>query len=751
MDEILVKYSSNLDSLKTEFKSFNDEQLKIDKTAEETNKKFGKGIDDNVVKTKSLKQQLRELKNQLAITTDPKEFERLSRSVGKLTDQIQDAGEASRIFATESKFESVSTALGGIAGKLRNLDFKGAADQSKLLLAASKDISFEDAVKGAKDLGTTLANTGKALLGNPLLILAAVMVAVATEAYGAAKAIFTINDQTKALTDSIKDQVKTVRGYKDAVQEAYIKIGESVGSLTKGQAEQKRNEIKSNNELIALKEKYATDLKAIAIEISGDEKGTQEDIAKQGVLGGAKGLANLIKFSKQKELLLQGYNLKRAELEKQGEAQSLATQVASNIERGNKAKSDIEKLLADAKKAKEKSDADEKARQAKLDADIKLLRDLRTENISSDILRQKQKLQDKFNDEVELHKGNNSILVELQKKLATDIDAVDVKQRQDRLKALDDSIKQQIDLVKKEAKEEAELNNDPAFNIALGKRIEGEIKLVKDGEEAKKKIREESFKTLAGFVEDISKINQNQKTAQIDSIEEQKNIQIAALDADLEHKIITKEQYETKKKEIDDKAREEEKKIKQAAFESQKQAAIITATINTAQAIISALTGPPLAAQALAALAALTGAAQIAVIASQPTPKFAKGVVNFKGKGTRTSDENLVLISDQESVITADATEHYSGLLKAMNKNQGGKFIQDFYIAPALKAQKKKYDEGKDKSFADNLMRSITMNGNFKDVNLLDSLKQSRKNDRDIALFLAKELRGVGYNPRSVN
>ena len=46
----------------------------------------------------------------------------------------------------------------------------------------------------------------------------------------------------------------------------------------------------------------------------------------------------------------------------------------------------------------------------------------------------------------------------------------------------------------------------------------------------------------------------------------------------------------------------------------------------------------------LAALVAAAGAAEIAIIASQQPPKFAKGVVGLKGKGTETSDEIPALL-----------------------------------------------------------------------------------------------------------
>lgn len=131
-------------------------------------------------KTKSLKAQLRELKAQLADATDPEEIIKLSRKAGELADRIGDANEAAAIFATESPFEAVGNSIGGVIGKLRNLDFKGAADQSKLLVSASKSITFKEGIQGVKDLGTTLVNMGKSLLMNPIFLLGTALTLIIT-------------------------------------------------------------------------------------------------------------------------------------------------------------------------------------------------------------------------------------------------------------------------------------------------------------------------------------------------------------------------------------------------------------------------------------------------------------------------------------------------------------------------------------------------------------------------------------------
>jgi hypothetical protein len=54
---------------------------------------------------------------------------------------------------------------------------------------------------------------------------------------------------------------------------------------------------------------------------------------------------------------------------------------------------------------------------------------------------------------------------------------------------------------------------------------------------------------------------------------------------------------------------------------------------------------------------------------------FKDGVEDFKGKGTETSDSNVVLLSNRESVVTAKGTKENKGLVTAMNEG----FVEDYF------------------------------------------------------------------------
>lgn len=100
-----------------------------------------------------------------------------------------------------------------------------------------------------------------------------------------------------------------------------------------------------------------------------------------------------------------------------------------------------------------------------------------------------------------------------------------------------------------------------------------------------------------------------------------------------------------------DKINQEYEKKYRALKRTEKAMQIASATANTLEGITNALTiKPAILAPFVASAIGAFGFAQVALIAKQ---KFAKGG-KFQGKGTTTSDSNLIAISDQEYIISAE-------------------------------------------------------------------------------------------------
>jgi len=117
------------------------------------------------------------------------------------------------------------------------------------------------------------------------------------------------------------------------------------------------------------------------------------------------------------------------------------------------------------------------------------------------------------------------------------------------------------------------------------------------------------------------------------------------------------------RKKIEDKAQRDIAKIKTEQFKRQKAADIIQATINTALAVSRALSTGGIPA---AILAGFAGAAQVAVIASQPIPQFAKGTEKFISEGTGTQDRGLAWLSHGERVVPTSVNNDYFEALSAI-------------------------------------------------------------------------------------
>lgn len=189
------------------------------------------------------------------------------------------------------------------------------------------------------------------------------------------------------------------------------------------------------------------------------------------------------------------------------------------------------------------------------------------------------------------------------------------------------------------------------------------------------------------------------------------------LQSQLDNKTITEQQFFAK-----------QKQIKRDQAQAAKNAATFEAIINTAVAVTENLAVP-----VLAALAAVQGAAQVALIQAQPIPQFAEGVIGIKGPGTETSDSIPAMLSKGESVMTAKETRKHKDVFEAIRANSFDEFARKNYIEPALlnytikdgrerKKQEQAYNDYR-------LVRAVKGNGNV-----------GVKNADDIGRSVAKHL-----------
>lgn len=132
-----------------------------------------------------IKKELRELKGEIASSTDPEQMQQLAQRAGELSDQLKDANEQVAVFATGSKFESTSNALGLMGSQIRDLDFEGASNSAKLFATSLKSISPQEIgtqFKGLISIVGTMAKAfvsfGATLLANPIFLIGAAIAGI---------------------------------------------------------------------------------------------------------------------------------------------------------------------------------------------------------------------------------------------------------------------------------------------------------------------------------------------------------------------------------------------------------------------------------------------------------------------------------------------------------------------------------------------------------------------------------------------
>ena len=756
-ETIVLKYVAEVEGLKAGLKSVQASVTELTKTNEELQKKLSDTFEKPAEKVQSLKGRLRELKAQLAEATDPKEIERLAKAAGALTDQIQDAGDAAKVFASESKFEQIGTALGGVGSKLRSLDFKGALDQSKLLVSASKGLTFKEGAKGIADLGQTLGNVGKALLTNPIFLLGAAIALIVTnfesltkagglvgsifsgigEAIKGVKEGFTAFTDAIGLTDSKAEQLREykkaldeirqsaqegAKAVEDAIESNNIKIQKNLGKITEEQAKLEEARINKKKALSEV-EKKINEAVAKELERQGIESNSKRLVDQEKI---SKARADIeFQFGKESAAILRKFDSDKQLIESEG--------IAKNIEKNKKASEERIKLAeAEAKKLKKIKD-DASAQLAKeatgKNNELEIARATEEEKLLITKSNEAEKLKaiyESSNKTLEDKENLNQALLALEKKYNDDLKVLTDKQAADKLSADEQLYKDALaELDKYEAERDKSGDYTPEKTAARKK--------------AEKKAFNDTVQIAQETLSILETLSQQRTEKELAAAQERSSKELEVYKDQLANNLISKKRYDQLVEKNNKKLQAEELKIKKEAFEREKSIALANAIIQTAVAAIKAYSeGGPIAGPILAALAVAAGAIQIAAIENAPPPKFEKG---GKVKGNRHfAGGTLIEAEKDEFIINRKEAIKHDRLLEAINNGRAEKYIHEMYLAPVLKQTAKRIKEQQQKDFATNIANSMMLQGEFKDVNILDSLKMSRQNDREIAQYIVKNI-----------
>jgi len=218
--------------------------------------------------TKTLKAQYAELKKQQD-QFDPgtEKFNELSQKMGELKDRMNDAAEAVK-GNTGPAIEGARASFGMLGEQMLNLDFEGVAQSVNLVSGNIARIKPADFANGLKSIGMAGVNAfkaiGQAIMANPLLAVAGVLIAIAMNFDKVIKYLPALEKGLTGINEQDRESLRISKAKADASKKALESFDNQTNAL--------KLQGKTEREILNLK---MTQLK-IAIEDRKTQLGIQE-------------------------------------------------------------------------------------------------------------------------------------------------------------------------------------------------------------------------------------------------------------------------------------------------------------------------------------------------------------------------------------------------------------------------------------------------------------------------------------------
>jgi hypothetical protein len=709
-NKLTKSYQDNIKAqaaLKSQISQVNQEQAELNRTFGQTEEK-----------QKTLTGQLRGLKQELALLEEQgkdntDEFNKLLFTAAKLEDQIGDTRERVRVLASDTfKFDAAVGATQALASGFEVAQGAAAlfgSEGKELQEVIAKTTAVTAIANGVNDLAQQI--TGQGALKLALLAAGQKAVAVATAISTGAISAFRVALAATGiglfvtgialLVDRLRDAAanqasfnrslelskqaadssrKAIKELRDSQLDAAIKIKIANGELSQEEADRnqqiaERNKLFQDNlnlevaaQTVALREQ-----KRLSAELAKARIADQRDAARTGQQVESEQTKSL-----EAQLSIQESNIKAS----QDRIKANRIQTGLDIQ-------GINNVLAAEENAKRKEEADKRSKEAadRAKADAEAIAKAQRETFNA--LRQETAaLQIDFDKQVADERKKNE--AKLQVELADLADTSLQTQLDTRLAFLrrleieeGTSLDRRINIIELEGKKRQDNIRNTVADTALANQL-----ILEDEAKTQAAIREEQKKTRDEQIDNL--LNITQATAnvlgqiiELQAVQSQKRIDEINATSEAEKLAIEKSTLNEAQKQRKLEAlrlRTEQKvaaeKRRQAVAE--KANAIFQATIGTAVAVASAK-GPILKALALA-----SGLAQIALIASQPIPKFKKG--GPVGGQSHEAGGTLIEAERGEFVVNKNSVMRNRRELDAINTSSAAfkRLIDERYVRPAI-------------------------------------------------------------------
>lgn len=609
--------------------------------------------------------QFKELKNSLraaigelaALNEGTAEYTAQAARVGALRDRVNALNE-SIAAVSGSPIENLSGSFGLLSQQVGSLDFEGATGSLSQFSGQVKNLKFSDITSGLKSFTSGLGSLGKAILTNPILLLAGVIVGLGVALYNLKDSIKPIGDLFEFIGDTIDGVVSSIKDFTDSIgltnfavqdkakstidaakkeqeainqrYDAEIKIAEAAGKDTKAIEEAKRQEIYRTikAQLDALQS-----LRAIQGEYTAEQLVQLQELAKQ---------FNDIQTEKA---------VNNAKAEKQ-----ISTDNKAEYE---KRKADNDKLRKDIAITNINAITDEETRAIKMAEFQKTLRDKEINATKADA------------------ETKRAALEASERQLQTELTAINKAGLDKRKKDADDKLQKDIDA--------ARVNEDIANRdlIASAERevlknknsVDSQINLLtakKDADLSNENLTaQEKLLITEKYQNDVSKIKEDdaKKEKEIELQKKNATLDIATQSAQglqsLSDLVFTIKSTNTKK------GSAEEEKAARQQFKINKALAITTTTISTIQGVMNALSANSVIPEPFGTILKVATAAGVGVAGAANIAKISASQFGGTGGGSPTTSVGSGASSSSISSAASFAGP-VSSQFKAETINQTG-------------------------------------------------------------------------------
>lgn len=637
----------------------------VNKFAKQTDQAT-KAIVNQTKEGQNLKSRLKEIKAELssmeagAIAFDSKRFKELSKEAGNLQDSIGDVSQRVKVLASDTqKIDALISTAQGIAGAFSVAEGAAALFGSenenvqKALLKVQASMAILNGLQGvAAVLNKDSAFSVTVLTGAQNLFAAASARASAAVKFFGLSASQAWAVATLGLSLLIIAAVELIANFEEVT--AWVrKVGVSFGILSD-----------ETNKATSALDDYVKSQQAFQREVAKSESSFKREIALMKLRGESS--SDVLKKEKELALFQLQANKDRIDQLLQEQKQD-GLNVAMYAQRAQEiAKLSYENQTLDATiKGQNKTieEGDKKSKESHEKKKFQLKQEV------ADIERMQQLLLQ--------NRVRNAELNIIAEKLGAD-DRIEVARLEmEKKKAeIDANVKDLIlataqkKLVEKEFADFVIKTNEDAQNEIDKKRQEG----IKKWEEQDKKDAEDRAKAIEQFKSDmfqlgtmtfdfakqmfsvinqLSKINSDQ---QLTELEDRRNLELSNTELTESQKLAINKRYDT-----------EARKIKYEAAKADKEAKLASAIMGAAEAVIGAMKQGGPYAYVLAALAGAAAAAQVAIIARTPLPKFAKGTEYLqRGNNPMGVDTIPVLANEGERIVPTEINKQLKGIPNAM-------------------------------------------------------------------------------------